>query len=66
MNDLKISLAAARVNAGLTQEKVANALKISKKSLLIGKKELLGYCYLQKINILLLLIDKMLPYLEIL
>lgn len=33
MERLQISLAAARVNAGLTQQDVANALKISKQTI---------------------------------
>ena len=34
MKDIKISLAAARVNVGLTQAEVANDLRISKKTLI--------------------------------
>lgn len=38
MKDIKISLAAARVNAGLTQVEVANDLRISKKTLINWEK----------------------------
>lgn len=38
MNTIQISLASARVNAGLTQEEVAKRLKISKKTLLNWEK----------------------------
>lgn len=38
MENLRISLAAARVNAGLTQEDVASQMKISKQTLLNWEK----------------------------
>lgn len=38
MKEIKISLAAARVNVGLTQEEVANDLRISKKTLINWEK----------------------------
>lgn len=38
MKDIKISLAAARVNAGFTQAEVANNLRISKKTLINWEK----------------------------
>lgn len=38
MEAIKISLAAARVNAGLTQEEVAKRLKISNKTLINWEK----------------------------
>lgn len=38
MKDIKISLAAARVNAGLTQVEVAKDLRISKKTLINWEK----------------------------
>ena len=38
MNDLKISLAAARVNANLTQEDVAKAMHVSKNTVVAWEK----------------------------
>lgn len=38
METLKISLAAARVNAGMTQEDVARAMKVSKNTVVAWEK----------------------------
>lgn len=38
MQTIQISLAAARVNAGLTQEEVAKALKVSKNTIVAWEK----------------------------
>lgn len=38
MAEIKISLAAARVNAGLTQEEVAKKIKVDKKSVVNWEK----------------------------
>lgn len=43
MAEIKISLAAARVNAGMTQEEVANKFKVTKQTIVNwekGRKEL--------------------------
>lgn len=40
MQKLQISLAAARVNAGLTQEEVAKTLKVSKNTVVAWEKGL--------------------------
>ncbi len=38
MNQVKISLAAARVNAGLTQEEVAKRMKVGKRTIINWEK----------------------------
>lgn len=38
MSELKISLAAARINAGFTQEQIANRLKVSKVTIVNWEK----------------------------
>lgn len=38
MEELKISLAAARVNAGLTQDDVAEAMKVTKNTVIAWEK----------------------------
>lgn len=38
MDDFKISMAAARVNAGLTQEAIANALHVGKQTVVSWEK----------------------------